>query len=73
MVSAILKAERKIGGAAVEARLFSGPAGPVYMIALENPNGRGVIDVQIDADTGTMADRPDPMLLKEFTKSRSGV
>jgi len=73
MASAINKAENKIGGSAVEARLFSSPDGPAYMISLENPNGRGVIDVQVDANTGAVSDEPDPMLLKEYVKHRSGV
>ncbi len=73
MSNAITMAENKIGGSAVEARLFSGVDGPVYLIALENPDGRGVIDVQVDANTGMVSDEPDPMLMKEFVKHRSGV
>lgn len=73
MPGAILRAESQLGGNAVEARLFSSPDGPVYMISLENPDGRGVMDVQVDANTGTVTDEPDPMLMKEFVKHRSGV
>ena len=73
MPGAILRAESELGGNAVEARLFSSPDGPVYLISLENPNGRGVIDVQVDANTGKVTDEPDPMLMKEFIKHRSGV
>ena len=73
MADAIVKAEKEIGGGAVEAKLFSAPNGPVYMISLENPDGRGVIDVQVDANTGKISGEPDPMLMKEFLKHRSGV
>jgi uncharacterized membrane protein YkoI len=73
MPGAILRAESEVGGKAVEARLFSSPDGSVYMISLEDPNGRGVIDVEVDADTGMVSDEPDPMVLKEFVKHRSGV
>ena len=73
MSSAITRAENEIGGSAVNATLFSGADGPVYMISLENPDGRGVIDVQVDANTGTVSDEPDPMLMKEYVKHRSGV
>jgi uncharacterized membrane protein YkoI len=73
MSNAITRVENKIGGSAVEARLFSAADGPVYLISLENPDGRGVIDVQVDADTGTISQEPDPMLMKEFVKHRSGV
>ena len=73
MSTAITRAENEIGGSAVEAQLFSGADGPVYMISLENPDGRGVIDVQVDANTGTISGKPDPMLMKEFVKHRSGV
>ncbi len=73
MSSAILRAEARFGGPAVKAQLVSAANGPAYLIAVENPDGRGVIDMQIDADTGKIAPRPDPMLLKEFTSHRSGV
>lgn len=73
MPDAISKAESEVGGNAVDAKLFSGADGPVYMISLENPDGRGVIDVQVDANTGTVSHEPDPMLMKEFVKHRSGV
>lgn len=73
MPGAILRAESELGGNAVEARLFSSPDGPVYLISLEDPNGRGVVDVQVDANTGKVSGEPDPMLMKEFVKHRSGV
>lgn len=73
MPGAILRAESELGGKAVDARLYSSPDGSVYMISLEDPDGRGVVDVQVDADTGKVTDEPDPMLLKDFVKHRSGV
>ena len=73
MPGAILRAESELGGNAVEARLFSSADGPVYLISLEDPDGRGVIDVQVDANTGKVSGEPDPMLMKEFVKHRSGV
>lgn len=73
MPGAILRAESELGGKAVHAQLYSSADGPVYLISLEDPNGRGVMDVQVDANTGTVSDEPDPMLMKDYVKHRSGV
>jgi uncharacterized membrane protein YkoI len=73
MPGAILRAESALGGNAVHAQLFSSADGPAYLITLENPDGRGVMDVQVDANTGAVTDEPDPMLMKEYVKHGSGV
>lgn len=66
--TAILKAEKQTGGTAIDASLFAGTGGPVYLISLEDPAGRGVIDVKVDAQSGQVFGGPEKMHIEDASQ-----
>lgn len=69
MPKAILKAEKKTGGTAIEAKLFSAAGGPVYLISLQDPAGHGVIDVKVDAENGQVFGEPEKMHIEDAAQN----
>ncbi|MGD2141554.1 MAG: PepSY domain-containing protein [Burkholderiales bacterium] len=71
--SAIAEAEKDTGGSAVDALLMSRGEKPVYLISLQDPTDRGIVDVLVNAENGQVYGNPAPMMVRNFEPSDSGV
>lgn len=72
MPTAILKAEKRTGGKAFDARLLSAAGGPVYLISVKDPHGPGVIGVKVDATHGQVFGEPEKMHIEDAS-ARAGT